>query len=129
MIDFTEAEVWDSIRRHGIRPHPAYFLGFGRVSCMKCIFGLYDQWATIQELDPDGFNRIAEYEEQFGKTIKRGQSIRDQASRGKSTILRGPERTLFRNLALGREYPTHLFRTGDEWVLPCGAFKHTGGPT
>ena len=129
VIDYTEEQIWDTLRRHHIRPHPAYYLGFGRVSCMKCIFGMYDQWATIKELDADGLHKIAEYEDRFGKTIKRGQSVREQANRGKSTIPHGPERDLFRNLALGHEYPDDLFLTGDDWVLPCGAFKHTGGPT
>lgn len=128
ILDWTEDQVWEIIRRWNIRPHAAYFLGFGRVSCMKCIFGMYDQWATIQELDPSGFELVAEYEALFGKTIKRGMSIREQAARGKSTLPRGPEREVYRNLALGHAYPQELITTGDDWTLPVGAFKHTGGP-
>src|SRR5262249_53772371 len=29
VIDWSEQEVWDCLRRHRVRPHPAYFLGWG----------------------------------------------------------------------------------------------------
>lgn len=130
VIDWTEEQVWNVIRRHGIRPHPAYYLGFGRVSCMKCIFGLANQWATVRELDPTGFKKIHEYERRFGCTIKQGESVEDQANRGQSTIPDTDEGRFNRTLALGREYPSDFVRVSpDEWVMPTGAFKHCGGPT
>ena len=43
VIDWTEQQVWDVISRHRVRPHPAYLLGWGRVSCMNCIFAGDDQ--------------------------------------------------------------------------------------
>jgi 3'-phosphoadenosine 5'-phosphosulfate sulfotransferase (PAPS reductase)/FAD synthetase len=68
---WVTAEVWDAIRRWGIVPHPAYRAGFGRVSCAFCIFGSPDQWATLRQLMPEGFARIANLERRFGLTIDR----------------------------------------------------------
>lgn len=35
---WPEQAVWDIIKAHHINPHPAYHLGFGRVSCAACNF-------------------------------------------------------------------------------------------
>jgi 3'-phosphoadenosine 5'-phosphosulfate sulfotransferase (PAPS reductase)/FAD synthetase len=64
--DWPEADVWKIMKKYGVNPHPAYHIGFGRVSCMTCIFADRDQWATIQELNPERFDRIADYEDFFG---------------------------------------------------------------
>lgn len=34
VIDFSEQQVWDLIREFRVAPHPAYYCGFGRVSCL-----------------------------------------------------------------------------------------------
>ena len=74
---------------------------------------------------PDLFNRIAEYEREFGKTIHRGKSVVDLAERGTPyPECNNPELV---GLAMGRAYPAHLGLT-DNWSLPPGAFKHCGGP-
>ncbi len=70
VIDWTEQDVWAIIKRYGIIAHPAYFLGWGRVSCMACIFGDRDQWASVRQIAGERFERIAAYEKEFGKTIK-----------------------------------------------------------
>jgi len=49
---WCEYDVWGIIYRWGIVPHPAYYLGWGRLSCMTCIFGSKDQWLTIEAIDP-----------------------------------------------------------------------------
>ena len=64
--DWPEADVWKIMKKYGVNPHPAYHVGFGRVSCMTCIFADRDQWATIKELNPKRFNRISYYEDLFG---------------------------------------------------------------
>ena len=81
---WKEAEVWDIIQRHGIIAHPAYHLGWGRLSCMSCIFGSANQWATIRKIAPQHFGdaRIANYEEQFCTTIQRKQSVNERADLG-----------------------------------------------
>lgn len=46
VLYYTEEQVWTLIERHNIRLHPCYYLGFSRCSCLHCIFGNADQFAT-----------------------------------------------------------------------------------
>jgi hypothetical protein len=55
---WCEIDVWAIICRWQIRPHPAYRLGWGRLSCMTCIFGSNTMWASIKAIDPDRFKRF-----------------------------------------------------------------------
>lgn len=128
---FTEEQVWDLIRRHRVRPHPAYYLGFGRVSCMKCIFHDKDGWATVKQLDPAGFEKISDYEKKWGKTIHRKLSVIQLAEQGSSTIEENEETEKQRHLGMGREYPHELVILDDKetWVLPSRAYRRCGGPT
>lgn len=128
VIDWVEHDVWETIERHRIIAHPAYYLGFGRVSCMTCIFADKHQWATIREMDPDRFNKMHQYEVEFGKTIQRKQSIVEQADAGIPYDLSDKEML---KLGLSRDYPVDRIIMPDdqEWRLPAGAFKHCGGPT
>lgn len=38
VIDLTEQQVWEMLERHRVDPHPAYKLGWSRLSCQNCIF-------------------------------------------------------------------------------------------
>ena len=68
---WNEKEVWEIIKKYKVNPHPAYHLGWGRLSCKTCIFGSKDQWASCRFLDPEGFEVISDYEKRFDKTIHR----------------------------------------------------------
>lgn len=120
---WKEEQVWKIIEDYRVDPHPAYKLGWGRVSCMTCIFGSRNQWATIREIDPERFQKIADYEQQFGATIKRRESISDQADKGVSY---GVDPDVIR-VALSDEYPGPIIV--DDWQLPAGAFGESAGPT
>lgn len=125
-IDQTEGSVWAKLEEHRINPHPAYWLGWGRVSCLACIFGMNDQWASVRAVAPDLFDQIAAYEADFGCTIKKGASVVQQADKGKP-FAQCADRDLVA-LALGRHYPQEYI-TLDPWRLPPGAFARCGGPT
>ncbi len=129
VIDFSEEQVWQLIKKWRINVHPAYYFGWSRVSCMACIFGDHDQWASVRKLAPHTFNRISSREIQFGRTIKMGESVVQQADKGQEFVSEKPER--LRQLALG-QIPFALadfwVPQGEEWVIPAGAFKHGGGP-
>jgi 3'-phosphoadenosine 5'-phosphosulfate sulfotransferase (PAPS reductase)/FAD synthetase len=125
VIDYTEQQVWDIMREFHVMPHPAYRLGWGRVSCLACIFGQADQWASVLLIAPDLFARIAQYERAFGKTIHKGKSVVDLANKG--TAYPACHNRELVALAMDRNYPTHLALT-DNWTLPPGAFKQCGGP-
>ena len=121
---WDEQEVWDVIKRYGVRMHPAYRLGWGRLSCMTCIFGSPNQWASVKAIDPDRFERIAQYEDQFGVTIHRTRSVRDQVERGEAYESISKE---LASQAMQREFTESIFV--DEWELPAGAFGESTGPT
>jgi len=127
VLDWREAQVWSVIERWQIVPHPAYRLGWGRVSCMACIFGDKDQWASVQELAPVQFNRIADLEQEFDHTIQRDRSVRELAAAGTSFVNgAAPE---LRAQAMGAGTLTAADVTTSSWTRPAGAFKTCGGPT
>lgn len=106
VIDWLEGGVWEIFKRWEIRPHPAYELGFGRVSCLSCIFGNDDQWATVKDLAPETFAKIASYEEQFDCTIHRSRSVRERAAAGLSFAF--DKSQSLRDLGMSTHYPVEL---------------------
>lgn len=124
VLDWNEREVWDTIERWGIVPHPAYRLGWNRVSCMACIFGNANQWAAVRHIAPATFDKIAGYERDFDHTIDNRRSVVEMANGGQSFV-DGPQ--WFIDLAMSEHYPTDLVHT-DSWDLPVGAFGQGGGP-
>jgi 3'-phosphoadenosine 5'-phosphosulfate sulfotransferase (PAPS reductase)/FAD synthetase len=133
---WTEQQVWDAMRRLGIVPHPAYRLGWSRLSCMTCIFGSPHQWATIRAVFPARFALIAAREEMLGKTInfERRQQVAVQlsvhavADRGRPypAALAQPELVA---VAESHEWIGGPVLTND-WQLPAGAFGEDAvGPT
>lgn len=129
VIDWGEARVWEIIARWGIVPHPAYRIGFSRVSCLACIFGQADQWASVRRIAPDRFARIAAHEAEFGCTIRKGMTVGQLADRG--TPYPACEDAVLVRLAMGEDCPADqvLLPAGEEWRLPAGAFKRGGGPS
>lgn len=130
IIDWTEQQVWDIIARYRARPHPAYQLGYGRVSCMNCIFADDDQWASNRVLAPTWVERIGALERDFGTTIKKGVTVEERAMRGKEFVSDKPEE--LRRIAMSPEaFTADMFflQPGETWTPPAGAFKRCGGPT
>jgi 3'-phosphoadenosine 5'-phosphosulfate sulfotransferase (PAPS reductase)/FAD synthetase len=129
VIDWTEEQVWDIIARYRINPHPCYHLGFGRCSCMACIFGDKNQWATVRELDPERFAEILGYEKEFGCTIKRKESVEDQANKGVAfEQIAEQADQVYRSLH--DVYPVEEVIV-ENWQLPAGAGRAAacGGPS
>lgn len=145
LINWPEEHVWEIISRYKVRPHPAYFLGFSRVSCMPCIFGNDDQWATVNLLDPALIKKIATYEHRFYKspskpgTIHPTLDVSQRAKKGIAYLLEemsDEERAfVFANAELAKDehYPRELTLV-KHWTLPRGAGRGlngtpSGGPT
>ncbi len=116
------------MRRHGIVPAPAYRLGWSRLSCLGCIFGGPDQWASLRAIAPQWFERIAAYEDRFGRTIQRHCGIRALAARGRpyTAALTKPDLV---HQALSTEWSQRVRVASRDWQLPAGAFGHGGGPS
>lgn len=120
---WSEQEVWAIMERWRIAPHPAYRLGWGRTSCMTCIFGSCDQWASVRAIAPEKFERISNYEREFKITIHRQRSVIEQADRG--TPYEMDLRLIA--LAMSTEYIEPIIV--DNWTLPAGAYGEGCGPT
>ena len=130
VIDWTEEQVWEVIARHRVRPHPAYHLSWSRVSCLACIFGDENQWASVKGIAPERFERIASLEKEFGTTIRKGRTVEEMAARGKEFVSNKPEE--LRRLAMSEDAftPAMFFLAeGEEWNPPAGAYKRCGGPS
>ena len=124
----TEREMWTLLQRHGIVPAPAYRLGWSRLSCIACIFGGADQWATIRHIAPDRFDAIAAYEEQFGRTIHRTLTIRERADRGRPYAAAIAQPSLAR-AAMGSSWTEPVRISPQDWLLPAGAYGTSIGPS
>jgi 3'-phosphoadenosine 5'-phosphosulfate sulfotransferase (PAPS reductase)/FAD synthetase len=123
---WREQQVWEIVRRHGINPHPAYRLGWGRLSCRACIFGQADQWASLKAIDPVGFSVLSEYEREFGFTIHRSKSIEEMAAMGRPFA--GCANSQLIEEALDPNWNHPIILPEGSWQLPAGAFTKSGGP-
>jgi len=122
--EWPEEKVWKIIELYRVLVHPAYRLGWGRLSCMACIFGSDSQWASIKEIDPERFNAHAKYEREFNCTIHRTKSLAERVQNAKPYVDMEP---LLVTQALAYEYNMPIFV--DDWKLPAGAFGENAGPT
>jgi len=120
-------QVWEIIRQHGIIPHAAYFLGWGRLSCMTCIFASPNQWATIRQIAPERFERIADYEVRFGMTINRKYGIRELADKGVPypAALANPQ---LAEAAMQTGWTLPVSCEPADWIMPAGAYGEPAGP-
>jgi hypothetical protein len=73
------------------------------------------------------FQKILDYERRFGRTIQRGGDVEHLASKGRSFL---PDDLELIRLALSEEIPPEyiVVAEGEEWVLPAGAYRRSGGP-
>lgn len=130
VLDWTEVEVWAAIRAARIRPHPVYYLGFGRVSCATCIFNDARNWAVLRRILPGQFGWHRDTEAAFGHTVRIGLTVVGQADAGEPEVGDlDPEAV---RLATGEEYPAALIRVpeAEPWLLPSGAYRgHGTGPS
>lgn len=120
---WEEKEVWNIIEEFKVNPHPAYKLGWSRLSCISCIFGSKNQWATLHKIDPDRFNRIAAYEKEFDSTIHRKRSVYDHLVDGSPYPDLDPG---IIKMGFSTNFNDSIFV--NKWKLPAGAFGENAGP-
>lgn len=122
---WSEAEVWAIIERFRINAHPAYRLGWGRVSCAACIFGNADQWASLNEVNPSQVAEVAKLEAASGKTIKRKLSVVQTLAKGTPYVMHEHDK----RAALDPIFDEPIIMSPGTWTLPAGAFGDLCGPT
>jgi hypothetical protein len=122
--DWPEADVWAIMERWQVRPHPAYQLGWGRVSCATCIFGNAQQWASAAHVLPAQVQAVAQHEAASGLTIKRNASVPQLVATGKP-YPNMPEDLVALARSTTYTLPIHMH----PWQLPPGAYGDSCGPT
>lgn len=122
VLHWSEGEVWYAIEQKRINPHPAYKLGWGRVSCAGCIFGSANQFASLRKINRAQFDRLSAYEAEFGLTIKREKGLDDLANSGNPYNMQSKDVVS----ALAEEYHSDIL--ANNWELPAGAFGESCGP-
>ena len=121
--DWSESEVWAILEKYKVKAHPAYYLGFSRCSCQFCIFGNANQFKSAQAISPDRFEKLAQYEDEFGVTIKRKEGLRELVQKG--NIYDGITEQSKR-IVNSTEYTGEIIT--NNWALPSGAFGDGCGP-
>lgn len=122
--DWTERRIWDLLEKYRVRPHPCYFMGFGRCSCKFCIFGNANQFASAACISHQNFSQLVQFEKEFGYTLKRDTDLSTLIKKGV------PYHDITPELArLATSYQSDIFIPySQQWELPAGAFKKCGGP-
>ena len=110
------------IKKYSVNPHPAYRLGWGRVSCIHCIFASSNQCASAAKVDPDGSAMIELYEEDFGLTIDRKKSLKDRIAEGEAYQMDAA--IIAEAMSTTWAGPVIV----ENWELPAGAFGESCGP-
>lgn len=121
---WLEKDVWNIIESYKVLVHPAYRLGWGRLSCIACIFGSPNQWASVKKVSPSQFEKIASYEKEFGFTIHRKKTVSEREGAGTSYKAITPELI---EAGMSRDYTAPIFI--NDWKLPAGAYGESNGPS
>jgi len=128
VLHWSEEQVWDALCRHRVTSPVPYRLGWGRSSCMKCIFNDAVIWATLRYHFPGSLDAIDIYEALFGTTINRNRiSILDVSKKARPLQIDDEEALL---QAMRRAYYLPIIQDSSSWILPPGAYAKTGcGPS
>lgn len=127
VIDYSLRDVWETLKRHKITPHPCYSCGWSRCSCMCCIFSLPSHWAGIRELFPETYEAFRQDEIRLKFTLDNTKTLDEYVGDSESCVYYGNPKALTQ-LLTGKFSQTDIYQSG-EWTYPAGAFKGSeGGP-
>ena len=127
VIDYTEKDVWEVIKRHRLRPHPCYICGWNRCSCMMCIFSRPTLWAGIRELFPEDYEAFRQDEIRLGFTLDTKMDLDTFVGEAPSCVCHDDPKALHQ-LVTGVYSVGDVYTTGT-WNYPAGAFHGAeGGP-
>lgn len=73
--NWSEGEVWRSIRESGVPSHDAYRLGMPRLSCRFCIFAPRAALIIAGRANPELLDEYCAVEAEIGHTFQNGRSI------------------------------------------------------
>lgn len=127
VIDYSEKDVWEVLKRHKVNPHPCYRAGWNRCSCAMCIFSTPKLFAGIRELYPEEFELLKQDERILGFTLDNKCDLDTFVGDALSCVYHGDKEAI-RSLVTG-EFTVDDIYVEDTWKYPVGAFHGAeGGP-
>lgn len=127
VIDYSEKDVWEVLKRHRVNPHPCYRAGWNRCSCAMCIFSTPKLFAGIRELYPEDFESLKQDENVLGFTLDNKCCLDEFVGEAESCVYHG-DKDAIRSLVTGEFTVDDIYVKG-EWLYPAGAFHGAeGGP-
>ena len=122
VLHFTEEQVWALLEKYKVTPPVPYRLGWGRSSCMTCIFNSPKIWSTISTYYPERAQLIAGYEQKFDCTISRSKiDVVSLSNRIEPFDIQDMEALVQSKI---ESYYLPVFT--DNWTVPPGAFNKEG---
>jgi 3'-phosphoadenosine 5'-phosphosulfate sulfotransferase (PAPS reductase)/FAD synthetase len=126
VIDYSEKDIWEVLKRNKCNPHPCYRAGWNRCSCMMCIFSLPKHWQGIKELFPDCYEEVCNDEKVLGFTLDNKKTMEEYVD-GAESCLDTSDAEAIRQIKTGEFRSDEIFI--DKWNYPVGAFNGSdGGP-
>ncbi|RKJ46538.1 hypothetical protein D7X98_04055 [bacterium 1XD8-76] len=127
VIDYSEKDIWEVLKRHKANPHPCYRAGWNRCSCAQCIFSTPKLFAGIRELYPEEYAALRQDEIILGFTLDNKCDLDTFVGDAQSCVYRGDNRAIH-SLVTGEFAPDDVYVKG-KWMYPAGAFHGAeGGP-
>lgn len=113
-------KVWAILEKYRIRVHPCYYMGWSRCSCLFCIFGNADQYASAACIEPLRMQQLIDLEQVLGCTVKRNKTLLDLCKTGRPYAAIDEQ---LRVLSSQEYYDLPVIMPSREkWILPAGAF-------
>lgn len=127
VIDYSEKDVWEVLKRHNVNPHPCYRAGWNRCSCAMCIFSTPKLFAGIRELYPEDYALLKQDEEILGFTLDNKCDLDTFVGDAESCVYHG-DLAAIHSLVTG-EFTADDVYVKENWMYPAGAFHGAeGGP-
>ena len=127
VIDYSEKDVWEVLKRHKVNPHPCYRAGWNRCSCAMCIFSTPKLFAGIRELYPEDYEMLRQDEKTLGFTLDNHGDLDTFVGNAGSCVYHGDQEAI-KSLITGAFSVDSVYVKG-EWKYPAGAFHGAeGGP-
>lgn len=124
VIDYTEKDAWEVLKRHHVNPHPCYRIGWNRCSCAMCIFSTPRLFAGFRELFPDEFAELERDEEILGFTLDNKKNLNDFVGCAESCVCYD-DKAAIHSILTGEFSVDDIFV--DNWEYPVGAFHGADG--
>lgn len=127
VIDYSEKDVWEVLKRHHICPHPCYRAGWNRCSCAMCIFSTPKLFAGIKELYPAEYALLVQDEKILKFTLDNHCDLNTYVGNTQSCVYHGDSKAI--HSLLTGEFTVDDIYVTDHWTYPAGAFHGAeGGP-